>query len=125
MNVIDIELAAGRDVKLQTGLNVGCLRHHFRTPGVSEIALCLNDEERCRSADSILLLFGIQRLFLKNAAFHGGGILGARLLDSDVRVLHINVDLVDQPLHTQLALPQIDSGGGVICLRVAVAEGNA
>ena len=124
-DIVNIKLAAGRHIELQAGLDVSCLGNNFGPARGGQIALRLNDEEGRRRADSIFLLLGVQSLLLKDPALHRRGVLGAGLFDRDEGVLHVNMNLIDQSLHAQLILPEIDGRRGIICLGVPIAQWNA
>ena len=86
---------------------MACTSRAFRA---RQVALILDHLERRARPKLILSLIGRQGLLLQVPRFDGRVIAGARLLQSDHRVLHVHADLVDVLLQGQFVLPELQSG---------------
>ena len=99
-------------------------RLHLRAFRARQILLIKHNLVSRGCAQRQAFLVGVQRLLLKIARFHSGGVSGARLLQADHSVLHVDANLVDILLQAELALPQLQFAGGVVGLRGAIAQRN-
>ena len=104
--LVDTDVVGAQDiasslVELDTRTIICTEGSDFNGLCLRQVTLGLNHKEDRRSAQSIFLLLGIQRLLLQYARFLRRLIAGTRLLQADNCVLHINANLIQL-----LALPQ-------------------
>ena len=95
----------GNSIQLDARFLVGGKRGHGVGLRLRQVALCGQNQSGRGSAESVLFLFGFQRLLGKSLSFTGCFHLGPILLHRKLRVAHLDDDLVLEFLQQHLRLP--------------------
>ena len=115
---------AGGAFKVVAGAGVSAEGGDFIGLSGGEVSLGLDDEEDGRGTEGVLLLFGVEGLFLEDPVLDRSLVTGTRLLETNDGVLNVYPHLIYLLLEPDFALADGELFPEHVGLRTAVAKRN-